>query len=527
MPQHQPLIAGRWSSIAASQGFIHSYAPSTGEALPDSYPMSDNDELSAAVAAGLSAAVELVRIPPSTIADFLETYAANIEAGADEICAMAALETALPYNPRLRSVELSRTTNQLRQAAAAARDRSWTTATIDTNLNIRSMLRPMGGPIVVFGPNNFPLAFNAVSGGDFAAAIAAGNPVIAKANPGHLSTTRLLAEAAYKALQTTGMPLATLQLFYHCLPEDGLKLISHPSVAAAAFTGSREAGLSLKAAADAAGNPIYLEMSSVNPIFILPGALSERGPEIASEFAESCLLGVGQFCTNPGLVVVPAGSSGEAFLESVVAHFQQRPTGTLLSRSGAVRIDQAITVLQQAGAEIVTGGNGGGFQFSNTLLRVSGKGFLNHADSLQSEAFGPVSLIVIAAELAEMVAIAANLHGNLTGGIYTHSQGDDDAAYDRLEPVLRAKVGRLLNNKMPTGVAVSPAMVHGGPYPATGHPGFTAVGIPASLHRFAVLQSYDNVAAHRLPIELREKNPTGEMWRLVDGCWTQADLPRQ
>lgn len=527
MPQYNPLIAGRWSSRTDSQEFIHSYAPSTGEALPDSYPLSDYGELSAAVAAGLSAAVELVRIAPSTIADFLETYAANIEAGAEEICAMAALETALPYEPRLRSVELPRTTNQLRQAAAAARDRSWTTATIDTKLNIHSMLRPMAGPIVVFGPNNFPLAFNAVSGGDFAAAIAAGNPVIAKANPGHLSTTRLLAEAACKALQTTGMPPSTLQLFYHCLPGDGLKLVAHQSVAAAAFTGSREAGLALKAAADAAGKPIYLEMSSVNPIFVLPGALSERGAEIAAEYSDACLLGAGQFCTNPGLVVVPAGSSGEAFLEAVVARFRQRPAGTLLSQSGAARIDEAIRTLQQAGAEIVTGGGGAGFQFSNTLLRVSAKSFLKHADLLQTEAFGPVSLIVIAADLADMVAIAAKLHGNLTGGIYTHSQSHDDGAYDKLEPVLRVKVGRLLNNKMPTGVAVSPAMVHGGPYPATGHPGFTAVGIPAALHRFAVLQGYDTVAQHRLPAELRDKNPTGEMWRLVDDRWTQADLPRQ
>jgi len=527
MPQYNSLIAGRWSSKADSQEFIHSYAPSTGEALPDSYPLSDYGELSAAVAAGLSAAVELVRIAPSTIADFLETYAANIEAGAEEICAMAALETALPYEPRLRSVELPRTTNQLRQAAAAARDRSWTTATIDTKLNIHSMLRPMAGPIVVFGPNNFPLAFNSVSGGDFAAAIAAGNPVIAKANPGHLSTTRLLAEAACKALQTTGMPPSTLQLFYHCLPGDGLKLVAHQSVAAAAFTGSREAGLALKAAADAAGKPIYLEMSSVNPIFVLPGALSERGAEIAAEYSDACLLGAGQFCTNPGLVVVPAGSSGEAFLEAVVARFRQRPAGTLLSQSGAARIDEAIRALQQAGAEIVTGGGGAGFQFSNTLLRVSAKSFLKHADLLQTEAFGPVSLIVIAADLADMVAIAAKLHGNLTGGIYTHSQSHDDGAYDKLEPVLRVKVGRLLNNKMPTGVAVSPAMVHGGPYPATGHPGFTAVGIPAALHRFAVLQGYDTVAQHRLPAELRDKNPTGEMWRLVDGRWTQADLPRQ
>ena len=187
-----------------------------------------------------------------------------------------------------------------------------------------------------------------------------------------------------------------------------------------------------------------------------------------------------------------------------------------------------VETLQQNGAQVVTGGremvDAPGYCYANTLLRVDAKDFLNHSEALQTEAFGPVSLVVFAENVDELSAVIGTLEGNLTGCIYTHRGGDDDALYDRVEPDLRERVGRLLNDKMPTGVAVVPSMNHGGPYPATGHPGFTAVGIPASLLRFGALRSYDNVRVHRLPVELQDKNPSGEMWRLVDGAWTTSDL---
>jgi NADP-dependent aldehyde dehydrogenase len=180
-----------------------------------------------------------------------------------------------------------------------------------------------------------------------------------------------------------------------------------------------------------------------------------------------------------------------------------------------------------AGAEVLVGGSavdGDAFQFANTILTVSAAAFVDNPVSLQTEAFGPVSLIVRARDATEMAAIAGALEGNLTGGIYSAPSGVDDDAYEVIEAELRQHVGRLLNDKMPTGVAVSPAMNHGGPYPSTGHPGFTAVGIPGSIHRFAALHSYDNVADHRLPEELRDANPTGEMQRFIDLRWTTDDV---
>jgi alpha-ketoglutaric semialdehyde dehydrogenase len=505
--------------------------PATREPLPDLYPVSSMDDVARACGAGGRAALALGAMPDASerIAGFLDDYAAGLEAAADALVELAHRETAYPDTPRLRTVELPRTTNQLRQGAAAARDRSWCRATIDTKLNIRSLYAPLGGPVVVFGPNNFPFAFNSIAGGDFVAAVAAGNPVIGKANTGHPGTSRLMAEIAFDAAQANGLPPAMVQLIYRTPPDVGFALVSHPRVAATGFTGSKHAGLQLKAAADRAGKPIYLEMSSVNPVFVLPGALQQddRRAAIAKELADSCALGSGQFCTRPGVSVVLDDAHGQAFVGDVAARFEQTAPGTLLGSAGLSSISSALDVLRSHGATVVTGGQpveNGRYSFANTLLRVTGDAFLSNPEGLQTEAFGTVNMIVLARDLAQMIDIAAVLDGNLTGCLYSDAAGGDDAAYERLAPVLRRRVGRLLNDKMPTGVAVSPAMNHGGPYPATGHAGFTAVGVPASLLRFAALHCYDNVRPHRLPPEIADRNPTGTMWRLIDGEWSQRSL---
>lgn len=521
------LIDGTWHPAEEPVDSFQALNPATGETLPDEYPVSRFAELERMLEAGREAVKALRSVAPDTLADFLDAFAANIEDRADALVESAHRETALAASPRLADIELPRTTDQLRQAARAARDRSWCHATIDTEADIRSRFEPLGGPVVIMGPNNFPFAFNAISGGDFAAAIAAGNPVIAKAHPGHPGTTRIFAEAALDAAQATGVPDAMVQMFYHTEPKSGLKLVAHNLTGATAFTGSQQAGLALKEAADEAGNPIYLEMSSVNPVFMLEGALDERLDDLVGELTTSCGLGAGQFCTNPGLVILPEGELAETFAERLTEAFEKAGEGVLLTPGGPQQIADAIAVWQENGAELLTGGapiEGPGYRFENTLLRVSGEDFLTHPDALQTEAFGTASLLVVADDVEQMTVIAEQIEGNLTGCIYSHTEGADEAAYERIEPVLRERVGRILNDKMPTGVAVTPAMVHGGPYPATGHPGFTAVGIPASLQRFAAKRCYDKVRHHRLPPALQDENPTGEMWRFIDREWTQADV---
>jgi len=520
------LVGGAWRQ-AASIGSFRAMNPATGAFLPDEYPVSGMEDLEAALRASAGIIDGFPALEPDLLAGFLDAFAAGLEARRDEAVALAHSETALPEEPRLRSVEFPRMTDQLRQAAASCRKRDWCLATIDIKRNLRSMYGPLGGPIVVFGPNNFPFAYNSVAGCDFAASIAAGNPVIAKANPGHPGTTRILAETAFEALRKSGLPPALVQLVYHCEPEDGLKLAAHPLTGALAFTGNRASGLALKEAADRAGKPVYLEMSSVNPVLVFPGALEERSERLAAELFGSCTSGAGQFCTKPGLVVLVRGARSEEFCDSVRRLFDGEPEAFLLGQGTLRNLAEAVAALKRAGALLLAGSDalpGPGFRFSNTLFRITGRQFLRDPAAFQTEAFGSLAVLVVAEDPEEFAAIVHAFEGNLTGTICSGPGDADRILYDRIEPVLRRKVGRLLNDKMPTGVAVSPAMNHGGPFPATGHPGFTAVGFPASIRRFAALRCYDNVRPDRLPPELRDKNPAGAMWRYVDGEWTPKSI---
>jgi NADP-dependent aldehyde dehydrogenase len=525
MSLHPVLIAGAWRP-ARSSGAFSAFDPALGEKLPGEYPVSDWADCDAALDAAMAAAELLRAAPPEPRALFLEAFARRIEARKDELVETAHLETGLPRAPRLAEVELPRTTGQLRQAAAAALDGSWALPTIDTKLDIRSLLAPIG-PVWVFGPNNFPFAFNSVAGGDFAAAIAAGNPVIAKANSSHPGTSRLLAEEAFAAVGEAGLPPASVQLVYRTSHADGERLVSDPRTGATGYTGSRSAGLRLKAAADAAGKPIYLELSAVNPVVILPGALAERCAALVDEFVASSLMGTGQFCTNPSLVLLLAGAATEQFAAGVKARFDAAAPTPLLSSGVARALAASVSTLQAAGARLVTGGSAvaaPGYRFCNTLLRVSGAEFLKAPEKLQTEAFGNAALFVVAEGADELAAAMQRLEGSLTGSFYTDTRGSDDTLYEKLAPVLRPRVGRLLNDKMPTGVAVSPAMNHGGPYPSTGHPGFTAVGIPAALRRFAMLQCFDHVRPGRLPALLRDEPPHERVFRMIDGEWRRGSV---
>jgi NADP-dependent aldehyde dehydrogenase len=525
MQVHPVLIAGQWRESAA-QGTFQAEDPAEQRTIDDLYPMSSWADADAALAAAAAAADEMRLLEPARIAAFLEAYAARIEARKSELVEMANRETALPKSPRLADNELPRTSNQLRLAAAAAREGSWALPTIDTNLDIRSLHAAIG-PVCIFGPNNFPLAFNAISGGDFAAAVAAGNPVIALGHPCHPNTTRLLAEEASAAACQTGMPAAAVQLLYRLSYADGERLVADPRIAAVAYTGGRASGLKLKTCADRVGKPIYLELSSINPVVILPGALAERSAKIADEFTTSCLSGTGQFCTNPGFLLLLRGPLTDAFITAVVERFRSAPVGTLLSRGVCESLARGVASLRSAGAELLVGdadGGGQGYSRSNTLLRATGDAFLRSPADMQSEAFGNASLIVVADDIAQAARVLRHFEGNLTGTIYSESRGGEETEYAAIAAQLRPRVGRLLDDKMPTGVAVSTAMNHGGPYPATGHPGFTSVGIPASLRRFSMLQCFDNVRQSRLPAALRDRNPGGGTWRLVDGQWTTGDV---
>jgi 2,5-dioxopentanoate dehydrogenase len=512
METAQVWIGGKWRAADAASVF-QAENPSTGEKLARTFPVSRWSDCDGALTAAAKAAHALERLPAEKIAGFLEAYAREIEAAAETLAAAAHEETGLAVKPRLLDAELPRTADQLRQAARAARDESWRKPTIDEARDLRSCLGPVG-PVVIIGPNNFPFAFNAVSGGDFAAAIAAGNPVIAKAHPLHPHTSLLMAKCAEKALQGSGLPAATVQMLFHVDPETGLRLVSDARVGAVAFTGSKAAGMKLKEAADKAGKPVYLEMSSLNPVVFLPEGMKQNPAKWAAELAESCSAGAGQFCTRPNLVFLFAGDAAENVLHDVAAAFDAREPQAMLAGGVRERLNESIEELRGAGAEVVTGAKnlpGKGYRYANTLLRVPAEIFLSKPDAFLREAFGNEVLAVTVTNERQLLDALGHLEGNLTASVYSAAAGSsstwgtDEELYGKVAPVLRRKAGRLLNDKMPTGVAVSAAMNHGGPFPATGHPGFTAVGLPTSIARFTALQCYDHVRQDRLPECLRDK----------------------
>ena len=522
----QVLVGGGWRDAVAPVGSLRAHDPSTGEAIGPAYPVSGRREVEDAVAAAVAVAETFAAADPQRIAAFLDDYAARIEAQADALAALAHAETGLPVSPRLRDVEIPRTTGQLRQAARAVREHSWTLPVIDTGAGLRAMFGPLTKPVVVFGPNNFPFAFNAIAGSDFASAIAARNPVIAKVHPLHPGTSLALGRLAHAALLAAGLPAAAVQMLYRTEHSSAGLLAGQACIGGVGFTGGRSGGLALKAQADAAGVPFYGEMSSINPVFLLAGALAERDDALAREFFASCTMGSGQFCTNPGLVVVPASRAGDAFVAAAAAHFDAAPAQVLFSEDSRRHLQGALDTLAAAGARRVAGGspaNRPGYWVHPTLLQVEASRFLANPAALQTEAFGPVSLLVRSVGEAEALTIARAFEGNLTATLYLAADGSDAAAAAELMPLLRCRVGRLIVNRMPTGVAVSPAMNHGGPYPATSHPGFSSVGMPGTIRRFAGLHSYDNVPDALLPAPLRDRNPGG-IWRHVDGRWHAGDL---
>ncbi len=519
------LVAGSWRPATAVDSY-RAFDPTTGKPSDTAWPVSGWPDVDQALDAAGAAFRELVRVSDERRADFLERYAARLEAGVAELVAAAARETGLAVTPRLADVELPRMLDQIRQAAAAARAGTWRMAMIDTARNIRSAAFALG-PVVVFPPGNFPFAYGAVTGGDFAAAIAAGNPVIAKAHPGCPTVSLIAAREAVEALHETGLPPATVQLLHGVAPSDGERLVADPRVGATGFTGGHEAGRKLFAAAAAAGRVIWVEMGSLNPVVILPGALAERGPAIADELTASVTGSAGQFCTKPGLAFFVDDAAGRAFVEALRERFTAVGEQVLLGPLGRDRLVAGVARLTTAGAKLVAGTAGDvpastGCRHRATLLEVSAADLIARPDALLVEAFGNATLLVRATSLDELARAVAPVPGALGASLYLAKDGRDDARAATIQPLLEARTGRIIENRMPTGLAVTPPMQHGGPWPSAAPPFFSAVGMPWSILRFARRLCFDGVAATRLPECVRDDPPAGRPWRFIDHGWTQG-----
>ena len=523
-PPQPVLIDGEWCAATAVETF-RAFDPTAGGQHESLWPVSGWADVDRTLDAAVRAAVELRRLPPSAIAAFLERYAERLASVADELVGLAHAETGLAVRPRLLEVELPRMLDQLRQAAAAAREGSWRMAMIDSQRNIRSLAVGIG-PVVVFPPANFPFAFGAVTGGDFAAAIAAGNPVIAKAHPGCPSVSLRAAREAVEALRETGLPPATVQLLHGIALQDGERLVADQRVGATGFTGGQEAGKRLFAAAAAAGRVIWVEMGSINPVVLLPGAVAERPTDLAGEVTASVTGSAGQFCTKPGLVLFVDDEAAGAFVAALRERFTAIGPQVLLGPTGRRRLVASLTMLQASGAGTLVGGpdatDGGPCTHPPTLLEARGADVVAHPDRLIVEAFGNATLLVRCRSVEEIGAVIARVEGTLGASLYRATDGRDDAAFASLTPLLVERSGRLIENRMPTGLAVTPPMQHGGPWPSASPPFFTAVGFPWSLLRFARRVCFDGFGEERLPEMLRDAVPAARPWRFVDGGWTKA-----
>ena len=497
----------------------------TGESLPTEFFVATKEEVDAACDSANEAYGEYKKTSNEARAQFLELIAEGIEALGDSLIERCAAETALP-TMRLEG-ERARTCGQLRMFANVVREGSWRDVRIEQALpdrepiprpDLRRMLVPIG-PVAVFGASNFPLAFS-VAGGDTASALAAGCPVVVKAHPAHPGTSEMVARAIIKAAVCAGMPDGVFSMV-HGHVSTGEWLVQNHFIQAVGFTGSQHAGRSLYDLAASRSNPIpvFAEMGSVNPVFILPGALSERSEPLAEGLAASVCLGAGQFCTNPGLVIAMRSDEQDEFVNRLAESVAKVSPGPMLTRGILTNYQAGLGRLKShpavyAESEVREMGESvGGCVFS-----TDANSFL-FDEVLSAEVFGPSTLVVNCNSAEEMCEVAANIEGQLTATIH-HGAGDG-ALTKRLTECLLDKVGRLLYNGFPTGVEVGHAMQHGGPYPASSDSRFTSVG-SAAIFRWLRPVCYQNAPQELLPPELMKSNPLGIL-RQVNGERTTAE----
>lgn len=482
------------------------------------------EEIDAAAAQAWQAFLVYSKCSIKQRADFLRAIANEIGALGDELLEVAAEETHLPL-ARLRN-ERTRTIFQLTSYADACEKGDWLEARIDTALpdrnppkpDIRKMLVPLG-PVVVFGAANFPFAYS-TAGGDTACAFAAGCPVIVKAHPAHAQTSELVAKAILKAATDCNLPAGIFTHVHGSSYEVGKALVEHKYIKAVGFTGSLAGGRQLFDWANQRKEPIpvFAEMSSINPVFLLPGKMKEAAGEIAKQYADSITLGVGQFCTNPGLIIAIDNDDLQDFIDVLSDDIRNVPPGDMLN-PGIFKnyVERRANAVAQENVEMIAVSDTEPQlnQGAPTLATTTAQAFINNP-VLHQEVFGPYSLLIRCADMEEMLEVARHIEGQLTATFMATET--DIHSNDDLVGTVKNSCGRFILNSVPTGVEVCLSMQHGGPYPATTDSRFTSVGADG-IKRFARPVAFQNWSNELLPDELKEGNPLG-IWRTVNNQLT-------
>lgn len=505
-----------------SEKLFYADDPSKGKQIEPAFYEATQGEIQTAIDKAAYAFQQYRNKSSNERADFLEAIADEIVALGADLITRAMEESGLP-EARLTG-ERGRTTGQLKLFAILLREGSWVDARIDTadaerkplpKPDVRSMQKALGA-VGVFGASNFPLAFS-VAGGDTVSALAAGCTVVFKAHPAHPGTCELVGMAIQKAIQKTGMPEGTFSMVHGRSSEVGMTIVKHPLIKAIGFTGSYFGG---KAIFDEASKrpqpiPVYAEMGSTNPVFILPQILQKKGEKIAQDLAASVTLGVGQFCTNPGLVFTQQSDDENKFKDNLTKQVNDIGAGVMLTSGIQSNYQKGVEKLSNIeGVSILAKGKseGEGNRGTPHVFHSTASLFLNQ-HVLEEEVFGPSTLAVTASDKQQLLQAAEQLGGHLTATI--HGTEEDLKEYAELVNILEQKVGRLLINGYPTGVEVCHAMVHGGPFPATTDSRSTSVGTMA-IYRYTRPVCYQNFPQNLLPAELKDENPL-HIWRMVNG----------
>lgn len=515
-------INGKWQTGAA--GTFHGVNPATGKDLPEVFSKASEAQVDEAVEAADAAFQVFRNTTLEARAKFLNTCADEIMALGDELVERVSAETGYPA---MRGQgERARTCGQLRMFADYIVQGDYLDARIDTALPDRAPLpRPdiryvnqALGPVAVFSVSNFPLAYS-VAGGDTASAFAAGCPVLVKAHSSHPGTSELVAQAIATAVKKCGLPAGVFSYLAGAGRVVGAALVKAPAVKAVGFTGSIAGGTALCDIANARPEPIpvFAEMGSINPVVLLPNALSQSAEKIATGFVGSLILGTGQFCVNPGLMLAIDGEGLESFISATTTALAEVGAGVLLNKGTCTSFSVGIAESSgHSGVDIVAAGVSAegkdGFCAQATLMTTTADYFIANPE-LREEIFGPASLLVKCKNENDLLAVVATLQGQLTGTI--HAADGELANYKSLAEALTLKVGRMVINGFPTGVEVCPAMVHGGPFPASSDQRFTAVGT-AAIARFVRPVCYQNYPEALLPSALRDSNPLN-IPRVING----------
>lgn len=520
---HNFIAGGR---SAAGSVVLHSVDATTGQPLPTAFIQATVEEVDAAVTAAAQAYPVYRNLPAARRAEFLESIATELDALGDDFVALVCQETALPA-ARIQG-ERARTSGQMRLFAQTLRRGDFYGARIDLPLAARQPLPRVDlrqcclgvGPVAVFGASNFPLAFS-TAGGDTAAALAAGCPVVFKAHSGHMATAERVAEAIVRAARYTGMPEGVFNMIFGA--GVGETLVKHPLIQAVGFTGSLKGGRALcdMAAARPQPIPVFAEMSSINPVLVLPEALQVRGERIATELTASVVMGAGQFCTSPGLIIGIRSLAFSRFVQTLGDLMADQLAQTMLNAGGLRSyVHCCETLLAHPQIIHLAGLAQQGNKAQAQLFQADVSLLLTGNELLQEEVFGPATVVVEVADRAELLAALHGLRGQLTATLIGEPEELQQSA--DLVALLEQKVGRVLVNGYPTGVEVCDAMVHGGPWPATSDARGTSVGSLA-IDRFQRPVCYQNFPDTLLPDALKNGNPLGLM-RLVNGEKTTEAL---